>query len=138
MQWASGTDWQTYRPEGEKWFGFSAVRSLVGLPPEVLLVPLTGHTRGHAGVAVQDRDGGWLLHAGDAYFYRGELDPDAPRCPPGLRAYQALMEVDRRARLANQRRLRELVRTQGAAVRVISAHDPVEFDACAAHADASA
>src|SRR5579871_4201796 len=37
-----------------------------------------------------------------------------PRCTPGLRAYQCLMEKDRRARLANQRRLRELNRTRPA------------------------
>ena len=39
-----------------------------------------------------------------------EMDPGNPRCPPGLRAYQTMMQVDREARLANQDRLRGLVR----------------------------
>ena len=72
-----------------------------------------------------------MLHAGDAYFYRGEMDPHDPSCPIGLRAYQTMMEVDRQARLTNQRRLRDLVRTHCGSVRVMCAHDHVEFEAFA-------
>jgi glyoxylase-like metal-dependent hydrolase (beta-lactamase superfamily II) len=67
--------WTTYAPRGERWYGFESVRELPGLPPEVLLVPLGGLSEGQAGVAVST-DRGWPLHAGDAYFYRGELDPE--------------------------------------------------------------
>lgn len=130
LQWPPPSSWQPYRAEGEPWFGFASVRGLLGLPPEILLIPLAGHTPGHCGVAIQT-DGGWLLHAGDAYFYRGEVDPHDPNCPIGLRAYQTMMEVDRKARLMNQRRLRELVRTQGRAVQLFCAHDHVEFEAFA-------
>jgi glyoxylase-like metal-dependent hydrolase (beta-lactamase superfamily II) len=118
-------DWNTYAAGGEKWFGFEAVRDLKGLPPEILLVPLVGHTWGHAGVAIDTGDS-WLLHAGDAYFYRGEMEPRYS-CTPGLRAYQTLMEVDRRQRLSNQRRLRQLIARHGAEVRVFSAHDALEY-----------
>ena len=96
--------------------------------PEILLVPLVGHTWGHCGVAVAEPNGGWLLHAGDAFFDRRELDPRRPRCKPGLRHDQLQMEVDRKQRLWNQRRLRELVRKHGDDVRVICAHDPVQFE----------
>jgi glyoxylase-like metal-dependent hydrolase (beta-lactamase superfamily II) len=51
------------------------------------MVPLLGHTAGHCGITLQT-DGGWMLHAGDAYFHRWELDVGWPRCPPGLRGYQ--------------------------------------------------
>ena len=120
-------DWRTYAAGGESWFGFEAVRALEGLPPEILMVPLPGHTWGHAGVAVDTGDG-WILNAGDAYFYRGEMDLERPHCSPGLAAYQALMEVDRGKRLANQHRLRELKRQAGGHVRVFCSHDVVEFD----------
>jgi glyoxylase-like metal-dependent hydrolase (beta-lactamase superfamily II) len=123
-------NWRTYDPAGEPWFGFEAVRQLNGLPPEILLVPLRGHTYGHAGVAVQDGDG-WLLHAGDAYFYREEVRRPDRRCTPGLRLYQNLMEVDRAARLSNQARLRDLSLYASAGVRIICAHDPVEYETCA-------
>ncbi len=126
QQWGSFDRWSLYREGGEPWFGFSAVRS-VGIP-EILLIPLVGHTWGHCGVAVEEPGGGWLLHAGDAYFDRREMDVQNPRCRPGLRYYQLQMEVDRRQRLQNQRRLRELIRTHGDQVRVICSHDPVLFD----------
>ncbi|MGP4100070.1 MBL fold metallo-hydrolase [Nonomuraea sp. KM90] len=73
-QWAHGPAWETYDEiGGEDWFGFTAVRRLTGLPPEILLIPLAGHSRGHSGVAV-DMGETWLLHAGDAYFFHGEID----------------------------------------------------------------
>jgi glyoxylase-like metal-dependent hydrolase (beta-lactamase superfamily II) len=131
MQVDEVRDWRTYDAQGEGWFGFSAVRQLQGLPPEILLIRLRGHTEGHAGVAI-DTGSGWLLHAGDAYFYRDEVRRPDRRCTPGLRAYQTMMEVDRAARLRNQQRLRELSLNAQAGVTMICAHDVVEYEACAA------
>jgi glyoxylase-like metal-dependent hydrolase (beta-lactamase superfamily II) len=129
QQWGTRHRWRAYRSgEGEPWLGFDCVRGLEDLPSDdVLLVPLIGHTLGHAGVAVR-RDHGWLLLAGDAYFDARELAPDVPRCRPGLRVYQWLMEKDRRARLWNQARLRDLAADRGGEVEVISSHDPYEFE----------
>lgn len=116
--------WNTYFPDGERWFGFQAVSELEGLPPEILLIPLYGHSEGHAGVAIKT-DMGWLLHAGDAYFYRGEMD-ETYRCTPGLRVYQKMMEVDHHLRLANQQRLRQLS-LHHKDVTVFSSHDAMEY-----------
>lgn len=128
-QWDEVENWRLYPfGGGERWFGFDAVRDLEGLPPEILLVPLAGHTWGHAGVAIKAADSGWLLHAGDAYFYRGEVGGEDYSCPPGLRGYQRLMEVDRKARLENQRRLRALSIDHGDEVRLFCAHDVVEWE----------
>jgi glyoxylase-like metal-dependent hydrolase (beta-lactamase superfamily II) len=129
QQWDDVTSWKLYpMGGGEPWFGFDAVRDLHGLPPEILLVPLAGHTWGHSGIAIREEGGGWLLHAGDAYFYRGEVGSETYSCPPGMRYYQRMMEVDRRARLTNQDRLRRLSLDHGADVRLFCAHDAVEFE----------
>ncbi len=118
-------DWNIYSQQGESWFGFEAVRSLNGISEDILFVPLVGHTWGHAGVAI-NTDEGWLLHAGDAYFFRGEMEKEY-HCTPGLRAYQKIMEVDRKQRLMNQQRLRQLVELHSDEVTVFSAHDPMEY-----------
>jgi glyoxylase-like metal-dependent hydrolase (beta-lactamase superfamily II) len=132
QQWSTRSNWTTYSAlSGEKWYGFDCVRELTGVPPEILLVPLTGHTLGHAGVAVERTGGSWILQAGDAYFYHAEMDLEQPRCPPGLRFYQWMMEQERGARLLNQRRLRELKRNHSKAVRIMSSHDVLEFEAAA-------
>jgi glyoxylase-like metal-dependent hydrolase (beta-lactamase superfamily II) len=129
QQWDDMQDWRLYPfGGGERWFGFDAVRDLQGLPPEILLVPLAGHTWGHAGVAVREDSGRWLLHAADAYFYRGEIGSERYSCPPGLRGYQRMMEVDRAARLQNQQRIRRLSLDHGDEVRIFCAHDAVEFE----------
>jgi glyoxylase-like metal-dependent hydrolase (beta-lactamase superfamily II) len=129
-QWDEVKRWKFYSAGGEPWFGFEAVRELDGLPPEILLIPLRGHTRGHAGIAIQTPEG-WLLNAGDAYFYRHEMDSDQRRCTPGLRFYQTMMEVDREARLHNQARLRALSINHSKDVRFFCSHDAIEFKAFA-------
>ena len=136
-QWSSRERWRTYPAErGEPWQGFSCVRDLAGLGPDMLLVPLIGHTLGHAGVAIRHGDD-WLFYAADAYFFHAEMDPARPRCTPGLRAYQTLMEKDRRLRLLNQRRLRDLARRSAGRITVFCAHDVVEFERLSgrSHAD---
>lgn len=134
QQWTTSYPrWQTYDPmEGEKWFGFSRVRDIPGLPPEILMVPLIGHTLGHAGLAVQE-NGKWLLLAGDAYFDQDEMHPSRPRCAPGLRMYQWMMEKDHELRVANQNRLRGLARDHGDEVRLVCSHDPRELERESGH-----
>lgn len=131
QQWSTRSRWRAYGARsGERWFGFDCVRDLRGLPPEILLVPLAGHTLGHAGVAIRDHDRDrWLMLAGDAYFFHREMDVEDPYCTPGLRFYQRLMDKDRDARLTNQARLRALRDEHRLELRVFCSHDPHEFEA---------
>lgn len=132
QQWGSRERWQPHGVTGgETWFGFQGVCAGKGLPQDVALVPLPGHTHGHAGVAV--RTGGrWLLQAGDAYFHHREMDAARPWCTPGLRLYQTLMEKSRRLRLQNQARLRKLAHDHPE-VQVSCSHDPAEFERLTGH-----
>jgi glyoxylase-like metal-dependent hydrolase (beta-lactamase superfamily II) len=116
--------WTTHEAGGETWKGFSAVRALADDEPDLLLVPLLGHTRGHAAVAVRDEKG-WLLHCGDAYFHHDEMTPKA-RAPFGLELFERTVAIDDRARRHNQRRLREL-KEGHADVRVFCAHSKREL-----------
>lgn len=128
VQWADHRDWALYADRGESWYGFDAVRAPIAGCPDLLLVPVTGHTRGHAAVAVRGGDG-WLLHAGDAYFHRDEMAAE-PCCPFGLRLFQAAMAVNNRDRRANQARLRELALGHDD-VAVFCSHDRIEFERAA-------
>ncbi|MBL8603178.1 MAG: MBL fold metallo-hydrolase [Myxococcales bacterium] len=135
VHFAHGPKWQTFGASGEPWFGFEAARDLKGLPPEILAVPLDGHSRGHACVAVNTR-GRWLLHAGDAIFHRSVVEREAPAMPPGLRVFERLVAFDRAKVGANHRRLAALAEAHGEAVTVFAAHDPVQFERMKAQADA--
>lgn len=126
-QWREVENWQLYLTQGDSWFGFDSVRAVIGAENEdILLVPLRGHTEGHAGVAIRTVEG-WKLHAGDAYFHHDEVHLPQRRCPPGMRLYQFMMETHRTARLDNQRRLRELAHSQAGQIEIFCSHDPAEM-----------
>lgn len=121
-----GPAWVKYEIAGDQWNGFEAVRAVPGSEDEILIVPVVGHTRGHACIAVREGDG-YLLHCGDAYFNHREMDPHEPSCPPALAAFQRLVAMDDGARRRNQERLRQLAKGHPE-VRLFSAHDPVELE----------
>jgi glyoxylase-like metal-dependent hydrolase (beta-lactamase superfamily II) len=134
--WEHSPDWIAYSAESADvdWFGFAAIQP-EGLPPEFRLVPLGGHTAGHAGIAVQSGDR-WLLHCGDAYYYHRELE-DIREPHPLMDIVQTSAEVHRDLRLGTQARLRELVRDHGAEVTTFSSHDPWEFSRLVAASEAA-
>ncbi len=90
---AHGPDFALYDAGQDQWQDFPAAR--LPFEPEMWLVPLFGHSRGHCGVAIQT-EGGWLFHVGDAapfglddfapaWLVRAVLGPHTLR----LRAFQA-------------------------------------------------
>lgn len=78
---------ELYEETGGTWFDFDAVR--LTFEPEMWLVPLHGHTRGHCGVVVMTENG-WHFHVGSAgptgldmarapWFIKRIMGPHAPR-----------------------------------------------------------
>ncbi|PXW51759.1 metallo-beta-lactamase superfamily protein [Grimontella sp. AG753] len=130
-QWGGTSGRVGYQPKGENWYGFEAVTALEGLLPDILLVPLAGHTLGHAGIAIRQPQG-WLLHGGDAWFYRGEMRQPTRHCTPGLRFYQWMMAMDNDARRHNQQRLRALSCRHGDEITFFCSHDAQELQTLAA------
>lgn len=123
-QWAHGPQWVQHAEPGDEWFGFPSVTAL---SDDVLLIPLLGHTRGHAGVAVRDDTGHWLLHAGDAFFDRHQVQTP-PSCNRALAGFQVVMAVSNKLRRDNTARLQELVAHHGDEVTVFCAHDKAQYD----------
>jgi glyoxylase-like metal-dependent hydrolase (beta-lactamase superfamily II) len=123
-QFAHGPAWKTYGQSSRQWFGFETRPVDVGFSSEVLLIPLFGHTLGHCGVAIQQKDR-WLLHVGDAYYLRVELTTDDHPVSQ-IAAQRADDDVQRRTSLMQ---LRRLVRDHGNEVDVIGYHDLTELPA---------
>ena len=121
VQWAHGPNWVTIGPGGEPWMGFDGVRPLPGLGPDILRVPLPGHTRGHSGYALRTEQG-WLLHAGDAIMDRRELG--FWRHPPmALRAYLRAVAVDVATRKRSRAALARCHQEHGHEVEIICTHE---------------
>jgi len=63
--------WVLYDQTDAEWLGLEAI--CLPFSPEMYLVPLFGHTRGHCGVAIQDQ-AGWLFHCADALPTNAQFD----------------------------------------------------------------
>ena len=120
-QWAHGPRLEEHIPDGDAWRGFAAAKELTDVAEGLVLVALPGHTRGHAAVAVHAA-GRWLLHAGDAFYHRGTLDPSV-RVPRALALSERSIAFDRRQVVANHERLRELHDRREPDIEIVSAHD---------------
>lgn len=123
-QWGHGPQWVGHEVEGDSWFGFESIKALDG--DEIALVPLVGHSRGHTGVAV-NTSRGWLLHCGDAYFDRHQVETPHS-CAPGFAFFQNVVGSDNKVRKRNEARLRELALGHSGEVRLVCSHDAVEFE----------
>ena len=128
-QWSHRPRWETYEGPGEPWQGIPGAHALRGLDAGIALVPMPGHSRGHAAVGVDAGERGLLLHAGDAFFDRSTVHPAAPR-KRALRVHEQVVAHDRRRVADSHARLAELA--AGDEVEVICAHDPDLFDAAVA------
>ena len=104
------------------------MRALGDREPDILMIPLPGHTLGHCGIAVRTKDK-WLLHAGDAYFFHGQMQA-SPKMPLVLGMFQRRADMDRAMRIENQERLRTLKAKHGDAVTIFNSHDPVDYENC--------
>ena len=124
---AHGPRWVTCETvSGEAWFGMDCFRELAGLPPELVLIPLPGHTRGHCGVAVQTGDG-WLLHCGDAYYVKDELAGDSP-VPFDIRCFRRVAHIDHSMAMLQVGRLRTALKDGNGTISTVASHDRVEFE----------
>jgi glyoxylase-like metal-dependent hydrolase (beta-lactamase superfamily II) len=123
-QWEHGPNWSLHPQQGDKWYDFDNVQEIL---PEILLVPVNGHTRGHCGVAVKVDDG-WFFHAGDTYTHRAQIDEKAEPCPAGANMHQKITAVDYRESLSCRERLRILLRNNSEKISVCCSHDDLEYD----------
>lgn len=119
--WAHQPEWMLYTPSGKRWFGLEAMRVLPGVSPEIWLIPLPGHTRGHCAVAVKTTNG-WLLHCGDAYISRSDIDPERTSCSRPSWIQPAATRL-----FSQVPRLRDLLRQHGDEIDLFCAHDPFEL-----------
>jgi glyoxylase-like metal-dependent hydrolase (beta-lactamase superfamily II) len=99
------------------------VRDIVGLPPELLIIPIAGHSAGHLGVAV-DGPKGWMFHVGDAYYHPNQLTGGGPA---GMRWLARSVDHDYAAAEANRGRLLALMRSN-LELDIFCAHDPAALD----------
>lgn len=127
-QWAHGPTFATHAGPGDVWkHGLTGIEVL----PGITYVPMPGHTRGHAAVAVDAGERGLLVHAGDAVFDASSYASTSPSGAPltkirRIRAFEKAMADDRKKIAGNHAALRRLNDEDG--ITVLNAHDKRVFD----------
>ena len=126
VQWEHRPDIVEHSPDGEPWRGFAAAEQLDAVSAGVVLIPLPGHTRGHACVAVDAGDH-WVLHCGDAFYHRGEID-GRTAVPRSLKMQERVTAVNYAQLCDNQARIAELFARGEPDLMIVCAHDAAQFD----------
>lgn len=139
LHWSHGPKWVVHGREFEDWYGFQSLQIWKHMKPEIRLVPLPGHTRGHCGVAIRTGDG-WLLQCGDA---ASPLHPESDIHGLDRSRHTASVLPSwlvRRLLGTNAPKLRALLRNHGDEIAAISSHDIYSYQEYARYSgvDASA
>ncbi|HEX4924757.1 MAG TPA: MBL fold metallo-hydrolase [Bdellovibrionales bacterium] len=114
IDWSRAKQWRLYDDQGERWNGLECLRPLSGIKEELALIPLAGHTPGHAGILV----GSKTLHVGDLYYHSSELEKEKSR----YSALSTLLAFDNGVRIKNLARVAE-IKKNDPGLDVFSAHD---------------
>jgi glyoxylase-like metal-dependent hydrolase (beta-lactamase superfamily II) len=127
LHWAHSPNWEAYEENyGEPWFGLDSIRDLKGLPHEILLVRLPGHTKGHCGVSIKTSNG-WLFHAGDSYYFHKQMDEN-PKTPLMANLFQRFAHIDYEKAVETKNRVRELALQHKDEITIMCSHDTLEFE----------
>jgi glyoxylase-like metal-dependent hydrolase (beta-lactamase superfamily II) len=123
-----GPQWQPHTLRGDRWFGLDCAPPTRIGEAEFVMIPFTGHTRGHCAVAVRMGDR-WLLHCGDAYGYYRQADPVQPYRHPNGRLMEFIVTTGFKMPRRHWACIRRLRRAHGDEIQAFCAHDAHEFEA---------
>lgn len=119
--WAHGPRWSELGTAGGERFEGIAARPVEGLGFDALALELPGHTRGHTGYAIGLGEGRWLVHAGDAFYHAGLLEPGG-RQSRYLQAFELV--IASRPRLVAGNHALLCAAASSAGVEVVCTHSP--------------
>lgn len=116
--------WNFIEPEfGEPWYNLARVQGFKLLKDEILMIPLLGHTEGHCGIAIKQKNN-WLLFCGDAYYSHRQLNPKVKL--HALELTERLFATDNLQRIQSLKQIQNLSMTQPN-IEIICAHDPEDL-----------
>jgi glyoxylase-like metal-dependent hydrolase (beta-lactamase superfamily II) len=119
--WAHGPRWQTHPARGNRWFDLDCAPPIRIGGAEFVMVPFTGHTRGHCAIAVR-WEKGWLLHCGDIFGYQPQIDPAQPYKYPNGALMESIVTSGFNMPRRHWATLRDLLRAHGDEVSAFCSH----------------
>ena len=126
--WAHSPKWVIHEDVNAiDWFGFSSIRIKEEMSPDVRLIPLRGHTRGHCGVSIKTSNG-WILHCGDAtYPFYQKNEPVPPIKPLPFYVMSPPKWLEKNLVGENTPQLRRLYEQHGDEIQFICSNDSISY-----------
>lgn len=125
IRWDQNKEVKVYETAGDLWHGFKRVQNLEGIDPSIYLVSLPGHTRGHAGLYIEQKDP--LFFAGDAFMLQTQLKNG--KSPLPLELYNRIAHEDLEEAKATLKKLQTLDLNEPE-INVFCSHDREQFLRC--------
>jgi glyoxylase-like metal-dependent hydrolase (beta-lactamase superfamily II) len=122
IRWEQNRMIKTYKTDGDLWKGFHRVQNLEGLDRSIYLVSLPGHTKGHAGVYIENQE--QLFFAGDAYMIKKQLENGKTPFPISL--YNKVAHEDESKADETLKKL-TLLYESDTDINVFSSHDREQY-----------
>ncbi|MEG1854861.1 MAG: MBL fold metallo-hydrolase [Acinetobacter sp.] len=126
-QFSHKPKWKIYQHPDSQWFDLDAFSLEKSLGLNIFIIPLTGHTRGHVGIAIPKNNDQWLLHCGDAYYHHSQLET-IENMPIGLKIFEASVQTLKNERIKSLNQLKALKKNHTEQIEFFCAHDPVELE----------
>ena len=118
LRWKNNNKIKTYETIGDDWNGFCKVQNLESIDPSIYFIALPGHTRGHAGVYIEDEKN--LFFTGGAYLLESQVLSE--KYPLPLKLYEKITHVNLDQAHATLAKLRE-VKSNNPGLDMFSSHD---------------
>lgn len=131
VHWSHGPNWVIHNNSDRRdWYGLDSIQVKEGLLPEVRMIPLVGHSRGHCGVAIETSTG-WLLHCGDATypFYQKTHKPPPPLKPLPIYLVSPPKFLEKWLAGEHTPRLKKLYELHSDTIQMICSNDIVSYSA---------
>jgi len=122
--WKTHKNIVRYSDAGESWNGLKGIKTLSDIKEDIFLIPLIGHTLGHAGFAINHKNEEWLFHVGDAYYNHLEFTSSLKALP--YKALARLNAMDNSNRVKNLKRIKQLQKVRN--LEICNSHDPQDFN----------
>ena len=119
--WAHSPRWKAHPLTGGRWFEFESAPPFRIGAAEFVMVPFTGHTRGHCAIAVRTDDG-WLMHCGDLYGYQPQIEPVQPHKYPSGALMESVITTGFHMPRRHWVTLRNFLRAHGNEVTAFCSH----------------
>ncbi len=130
QHWNHHPHWEVHSCQGEQWHNLECTPEVAIGEVNVFFVPMPGHSPGNCMVVMRLPDERIIVHAGDTFYYSGQIAIGGPIRYPyhWIVQFFNLFNPITRALFSHEQTLQLLSSELGEKLTIFSTHDPNEYE----------